>query len=203
MNARILFWDVDTQIDFMRPSGKLYVPQAESIIENLKALTRYGSDIGHLMSGSVDAHIPEDSEFVNFYEHCVRGTPGQKKIPETLLGEPLYVPTVQLTYGQIEEVAAHRVQVIFEKQTTDCGTNPNVAAYARKVGAEKAVVYGVVTEICVDKAVRHLKDIGIDVVVVKDAIKELDSEKMERVFMNWEFIGARFATTADILQGRF
>ena len=71
MNARILFWDVDTQIDFMRPSGKLYVPQAESIIENLKALTRYGSDIGHLMSGSVDAHIPEDSEFVNFVHESI------------------------------------------------------------------------------------------------------------------------------------
>ena len=35
----------------------------------MKALTRYGSDIGHLMSGSVDAHIPEDSEFVNFEEN--------------------------------------------------------------------------------------------------------------------------------------
>ena len=33
MRNDILFWDVDTQYDFMRPEGKLYVPGAEEIIE--------------------------------------------------------------------------------------------------------------------------------------------------------------------------
>jgi hypothetical protein len=27
---RRIFWDVDTQVDFMEPSGKLYVPGARS-----------------------------------------------------------------------------------------------------------------------------------------------------------------------------
>lgn len=35
MPSRLLFWDVDTQFDFMHPAGKLYVPGAETIIENL------------------------------------------------------------------------------------------------------------------------------------------------------------------------
>jgi nicotinamidase-related amidase len=33
--ARVIFWDVDTQYDFMRADGKLYVPDAEHIIPNL------------------------------------------------------------------------------------------------------------------------------------------------------------------------
>ena len=36
----VLFWDVDTQIDFMRPEGKLYVPEAETLEHNLKILNR-------------------------------------------------------------------------------------------------------------------------------------------------------------------
>jgi hypothetical protein len=32
MPSRLLFWDVDTQFDFMHPAGKLYVPGTETII---------------------------------------------------------------------------------------------------------------------------------------------------------------------------
>jgi nicotinamidase-related amidase len=35
MPSSLLFWDVDTQFDFMYPAGKLYVPGAETIISNL------------------------------------------------------------------------------------------------------------------------------------------------------------------------
>ena len=37
--ARVIFWDVDTQYDFMHADGKLYVPEAERIITNLQRLT--------------------------------------------------------------------------------------------------------------------------------------------------------------------
>jgi hypothetical protein len=35
MPSSLLFWDVDTQFDFMHPAGKLNVPGAETIISNL------------------------------------------------------------------------------------------------------------------------------------------------------------------------
>ena len=38
-----LFWDVDTQFDFMYPDGKLYVPGAETIIPNLQCLTSFAA----------------------------------------------------------------------------------------------------------------------------------------------------------------
>ena len=34
----VIFWDVDTQVDFMLQGGKLYVPGAEKLIPNLRRL---------------------------------------------------------------------------------------------------------------------------------------------------------------------
>ena len=39
VSRRVIFWDVDTQVDFMLPGGKLYVPGAEKLLPNLKLLT--------------------------------------------------------------------------------------------------------------------------------------------------------------------
>ena len=39
---RTLFWDVDTQMDFIDPHGKLYVPNVETIKPNLEKLTKLG-----------------------------------------------------------------------------------------------------------------------------------------------------------------
>jgi nicotinamidase-related amidase len=39
MPSSLLFWDVDTQFDFIHPVGKLYVPGAETIISNLHVHT--------------------------------------------------------------------------------------------------------------------------------------------------------------------
>src|SRR5690349_24009040 len=87
--ARVIFWDVDTQYDFMRADGKLYVPDAEKVIPNLKRLTDYAHQNDIRVVASADDHSPGDRELSDhpnwrdtFPPHCMRGTPGQKKIPE-------------------------------------------------------------------------------------------------------------------------
>ena len=90
--ARVIFWDVDTQYDFMKADGKLYVPDAEQLIPNLKKLTDYAHGHGIRVVASADDHVREDAEIsatpdwkATFPPHCLRGTPGQRKIPETAL----------------------------------------------------------------------------------------------------------------------
>ena len=46
-----LFWDVDTQVDFVDPGGVLHVPGAEAIVPNLEALTVHARRMG-IASGS-------------------------------------------------------------------------------------------------------------------------------------------------------
>ena len=103
--SHLIFWDVDTQHDFMDASGKLYVPDAESIKPNLKRLTDYAHERGIRIIATADDHEPGHRELSStpdfretFPEHCMRGTPGAAKIAETALSAPVVVepsPTPQ------------------------------------------------------------------------------------------------------------
>ena len=194
----VVFWDVDTQMDFIEPMGKLYVSGVEEIRANLAFLTEMGSSRGRL-SGSVDAHKPNDIEFREWPVHCVYGTPGQHKIPESIVMGTLFVPSVELSFEQLSEVAAFEGQVIFEKQDTDVRSNPNVRPYLDLIRPTIVVVYGVVTEICVDLVVDFFaRDLGYETVVVVDAVKEIDSSKAGLCKAGWEVLGVEMLKTMDV-----
>lgn len=157
---KTLYLDVDTQLDFVFPAGALYVPGAERILGRIGALNREAIAGGHVLAATMDAHSENDIEFQSWPHHCVVGSLGQRKAAETI-------------------VDGMRV---IEKQTTDCFEAVAMRELVEREGIEQAVVYGVVTEICVLKAVRGLLDRGIGVRVVADAVKELNVEARDRFF---------------------
>jgi nicotinamidase/pyrazinamidase len=195
---KIVFWDVDTQVDFIEPTGKLYVPGAESILDNLAYITNLEKVNGRLC-GSVDAHLPNDPEFDEWPEHCVYGTPGSLKVPESLANKTLYVPTAKLTNSQLLEVLNYPEQIIFEKQDNDVRTNPNVKPFLDLNNPDLVVIYGVVTEICVKLAVDFIaRDLKYNTVVVSDAIKELSINDAERFFSDWESMNVVQVKTEEL-----
>jgi len=93
-----IFYDIDTQNDFMNKDGTLYVPNAELIKPNLKLLTDYAQwehrkDIPII--GSLDRHFGtekykhREGELQRwggpFPDHCMVFTEGEEKIPETAI----------------------------------------------------------------------------------------------------------------------
>ena len=62
MKQDAIFWDVDTQRDFMDADGKLYVPDAEAIKGNLDRLTRYAHVRGIRIVATADDHVPGHRE---------------------------------------------------------------------------------------------------------------------------------------------
>jgi nicotinamidase/pyrazinamidase len=198
--GNIVFWDVDTQHDFMDPNGKLSVPGASSILNNLERLTKT-SLTPRVMSGSIDAHIPRDLEFREWPEHCVYGTPGQRKIPESTPQDTLYVPSRKLTTKQLKEVITYDKQVIFEKQHNDVRTNPNAKVFLESINPEQILVYGVATDVCVDLAVKYIaRDLGYKVIVVTDAIKEIDPAKGKKCLAEWRNLGVQLQKTEELLK---
>ncbi|HEV8523771.1 MAG TPA: cysteine hydrolase family protein [Terriglobales bacterium] len=193
----MIFWDVDTQIDFMRPEGKLYVAGAEKIVSNLKRLTSWARQNKILIVASQCAHREGDEEFKLYPPHCLVGTPGQAKIPETVLPKRNVIPNRP---AEVPDDPHEWEQVIVEKQQFDVFTNPNTEALLKRLGRSlDIVVYGVVTEICVACAARGLLDRGHRVTLVRDAIQHIDEAKGRALIEEVERRGGRVVTTNEAL----
>ena len=68
-----VFFDVDTQLDFLYPAGALYVPGAERLVPTLVKLTRFAAEHQLPMIATMDAHSEDDPEFTTWKPHCVEG----------------------------------------------------------------------------------------------------------------------------------
>ncbi len=199
MSARTIFWDVDTQVDFLQPGGKLYVPGAEKILPNLGRLTRWAKERKILIVASADAHQKGDEEFAQYPPHCLAGTPGQKKVPETLLEKPTVIPNRPAALASNLPAAG---QLILEKQKFDVFTNPNTEALLERLGRDVEItLYGVVTEICVAAAARGLLGRGYRLRLVRDAVQHLDESKARALLEEVERRGGRPVTTDEVVRG--
>lgn len=193
---RTVFFDIDTQLDFLFPAGALYVPGAESLLPVLKQLRDYADARGIPIVSSTDAHEEDDPEFAQWPPHCVRGTAGRQKPPETLLEPSLVVPLEPGDYSPGEAR-----QIIVEKQALDVFTNPNLPALLDRLEASRCVVYGVVTEYCVRCAALGLLRTGRRVELVTDAVRSLDAAAERRTLDEIVRLGGRLVTVEEVCRG--
>ncbi len=199
MNEPLVFVDIDTQVDFMLATGSLYVPGAEGIISNLKKLIAYAQERGIPVLSSADAHPPNDPSFAQWPPHCVIGTPGQRRIPETLLPSVTVVPNRR---GAFVPPAHWSGQIILEKTEYDVSTNPNfdavLSSLRASLGQPRFVVFGVATEFCVHAAAIALRERKLPVDMVTDAIKAITPEGERKAMGEMVAAGLRLVKTADV-----
>jgi nicotinamidase/pyrazinamidase len=211
--ARVLFWDVDTQYDFMKADGKLYVPDAEHIIPNLKKLTDYAHGHGLTILASADDHVsghPELSDApdwkTTFPPHCLRGTPGQKKIPETALRDPLVIepePANPKGGGLAERARRHRGDILFHKHRFDVFSNPNLLPVLDALDPQDVVLYGVAQDVCDKYAIEGLLEHRPQtrIFAVTDAMKPIDRDGGETLLKEWGEEGVRLVKTSEVVMG--
>ena len=192
-----IFWDVDTQVDFLSPGGKLYVPGSEAIVPALRSLTEWAAENRVQVVASADAHLANDAEFQQWPPHCLVGTAGQEKIPETSLPRRLILPNRRV---EIPADLSGWQQVVLEKQQLDVFTNPNTGPLVEQLGRPNVVLYGVVTEICVVRAARNLVERGCRVTLVEDAMAALDPGEARSCLNELMTQGARLARASDIVE---
>jgi len=195
MNAPLVFLDVDTQVDFMLPTGSLYVPGAEAIVPNLKKLLAYAQERRIPVLSSADAHPPDDPSFVEWPPHCVVGTPGQARIPETQLPS---ATVIAHRAGAFKAPPEWSGQFVIEKQEYDVSTNVNFEAILASLGRRRFVVFGVATEYCVLSSALALRRRDFPVDLVTDAIKAITEEGGRKAIAEMTAAGVRLVTTADV-----
>lgn len=195
-----IFFDVDTQYDFMHKDGKLYVPDAESIIPNLKKITQFAKKKNIPIIASGDAHRMTDWEIVSktFPPHCMAGSKGYKKIPETRLSNTKIVPNKKLSNKQLKKLLEKYNRFWILKQRYDVFSNPNMKTILKRI--KKAYVYGVATDYCVKAAVLGLRKMGVETYVVKDAIKPVFKKNEKKDLSLFRKKGAKFLTTSQLLK---
>jgi len=202
VSRSVIFWDVDTQADFMLPGGKLYVPNAEKLVPNLDRLTDAARQDRVLIIGDACFHVPGDPEFQRFPPHCVIGTPGAEIIPEARADKVLLIPN---RAGAIvpQDLSLYQ-QVILEKQTLDVFDNPNTPIVLNRAAQftdpdAEIFVFGVVTEYCVRLAAKGLLERGRRVALVSDAIETLKAADGVKAIEELVSLGARLVTTDQAL----
>jgi nicotinamidase/pyrazinamidase len=207
---RVIFWDVDTQYDFMKADGKLYVPDAEQIIANLKRLSDYAHAHGIRVVASADDHVaghPEISDApdwkTTFPPHCMRGTPGQRRIAATALADPLVIePAGTDPKALAERVRVHRGDILFHKHRFDVFTNENVMTVLDVLAPDDIVLYGVATDVCDKAAVEGLLERlpHVRLFVVIDAVKGIDKDVSEQLLKEWGEEGVRLVKTKEVVE---
>jgi nicotinamidase/pyrazinamidase len=206
VSARTIFWEVDAQRDFMLPGGALYVPGAEKLIPNLDRLAEAARDGRVLLISSADAHSPEDPELHEWPPHCLKGSPGAQILPESLAERRLVIPN-DASFALPADLRPYQ-QVTLEKNTLDVFDNPHADALLARIGPAGLppferdplfVVFGVVTEYCVQCTVEGLLRRGRRIAVVSDAIESLDAAKAQQLLDGWQAHGVRLITTNQAL----
>ncbi len=193
----------------MRSSGRLYVPGSEEIIPVLRQLTEYAHAHGIRILASADDHVPGHRELSaapdwkeTFPDHCMRDTPGQRKIAETTLRDPLVIePEPQDPAALAARVRAHRGDLLFHKHWFDVFTNPNLLPALDALAPERIVLYGVALDVCDRYAVEGLlrERPHIPLSVVTDAVRTIDSKTGETLLGEWRRHGVRLVTSAEVL----
>jgi nicotinamidase/pyrazinamidase len=187
---KTVFFDVDTQLDFLSPAGALYVPGAEKIVKSLAELTAFAAANQIQIISTMDAHTEDDPEFKTWKPHCVVGTTGQQKAAGTLLNP-------RMVLADAHE-AQNAPQIIVEKQKLDCFTNPKLRPLIDLLQADRFVVYGVASELCVKCAAFGLLQLGQRVELVTDAIRSLSAEDERDMIERFQAQGGRLTTVREI-----
>jgi nicotinamidase/pyrazinamidase len=197
-SSNIIFWEVDTQADFMLPGGKLYVPGAERLLPNIRKLTDAARQGRVFLVSHGCFHIKDDPEFKMFPPHCIKGAPGSAVVPEALTQKVVTVPN-EPTAALPRDLKQYQ-QILLEKQTLDIFESRHAGELVKRLGDDtEFVVFGVVTEYCVRLAAKGLLERGHRVSIVKDAIETLKAEDGARTVAELQALGATFITTDQAL----
>ncbi|CAN5183856.1 hypothetical protein BH18ACT12_BH18ACT12_12780 [soil metagenome] len=197
----MILWDVDTQVDFMLPDGKLYVPQAEATVPAMARLVEAARAAGIVHVASADDHeltdeeISEDPDYrLTYPPHCLRGTSGARKIPETEQEDP-----VPITFEHLPARFLDGREFLLLKKNFDVFTNPNTERLLEWLDPDEIVVFGVATDVCDDAAIRAFLDRGLQVRFVEDAARGLDEARVAACTTAWREGGVKFSTAEEVV----
>lgn len=197
----MIFFDIDTQHDFMDADGALAVPDADAIKPNLERLLRAASEYGLLTISSRCAHEDGDTEFEIFPPHCLEGTRGAERIFADLPVLPRNEFEADAQADDTTHLNAGEHYVV-KKKAYDLFTNAwlEVLRMRGEFAGKDCVVFGVATDYCVRAAALGLAQAGAHVLLVEDAIRGVAPDTTAKSLDEFRAAGVEFTTTDAVLE---
>jgi nicotinamidase/pyrazinamidase len=191
LEGPLVFFDVDTQRDFMEPGGALYVSRATEIVPNLARLTNAARSRGVPVLATACSHQPGDPELEHFPPHCLAGTPGQRRIPATDRPDSVVLSVKTRLRGE------RPPHLTLEKNDYDIFSRTDAGEVLDRYNEEHPlfVVYGVATDYCVRKAVYGLLARRYRAAIVVDAIRAIDPAAETQILTDFARRGALLVVT--------
>lgn len=167
---------IDVQNDFVA-GGALAVPAGAEVITPVNALAR--DPRFSVVLATRDWHPPDHSSFVSeggpWPAHCVRDTLG----------------------AQLDErLDRDVIDVIIDKGTGRSGPgysgfeNPDLAVVLREHGVDRVTVVGLATDFCVRASALDAVRSGLDVTIVREAVRGIDPQGSAAALAELEAAGA-------------
>jgi nicotinamidase/pyrazinamidase len=207
MKKDTVFWDVDTQFDFMRPEGKLYVPGAEKIINKVSRVRKFAIENGFSIIADIDWHSTDDNEISEtpdfrqtFGPHCMAGSPGSERVGY-LGGLPIeYVEIDPMPEDALRKLTnKDQFHIAIRKKSVDVFENPNADMLVGLVSPRAMVVFGVALDFCVYCVLRGLaKHPNIKLSLLKDAVKGLQTRPEQEIFNELGQMGVEITEFSNI-----
>lgn len=208
-----IFFNVDTQRDFINPGGALYIKDAELIKTQLQFLTQLAEENKIKVINTADFHnerskeISATPDFINtFPKHCMCDSEGCNFIEETnpkkFYKDNYYI--VRYTDDKIDEEQFRRARNIivlkdeFDVFKSNKLIEETLMLIQKDVVVENIVVYGVATDICVAFVIDGLLKRRFKVSLVFDAVKGLPGRPLDDLYAKWIDQGVFFTTTKKL-----
>ncbi len=188
---------VDVQNDYVHPDGK--IGKAGLGVENLQKMLpkarRFLREARQKKIPIVHVQMTEGPE------HIAENV--KKKRIETFGAEENWALAVPGTWGYELVFTPAEGEPVFQKNSYDVFSNPQVKQYLKEKGVKTLVVLGGYTHACVDSSVRSAVTHGFDVVLATDLVGSPDKlrELHEHSLKTLTLLFAKGLTADEILRG--
>ncbi|HEY3129563.1 MAG TPA: cysteine hydrolase family protein [Acidobacteriota bacterium] len=206
---KVVFWDVDTQYDFIMPDGKLCIPGAVDLLPRLARLTRTAQanhDRIQIIASMCD-HEPSDAEISdqpNFREtfppHCLRGSVGQMKVLSTEPAHPWIVTHEKLPALELQRrLSSLGEEIVILKKMFDVFSNPNTEPIVQHLDPEEIYLYGVALDVCDAHAIQGLLRLRRrNIYLVRDATEAIDRARGNQLVEQWSQRGVSLVNSDEV-----
>jgi len=189
--------DVATQHDFLGGNSPVAVQNKADVIPNIRSLFAWARNQRLRVISCIQAFRPGD-DFNGHPRHCVDGTPGQKKLPYTLLPRRIVVEADN-SYTVPYDLMQRYQQAIFHKRTEDLLGNPKADRLINELQPDRYIIFGVGLESWIKLLALGLMIRHKPAAVVTDACGYWDANVADLVVRQLEAKGIQLLKTAEVV----